>query len=141
MPYVARQDLIDRFGEQEILQLTDKVDPPAGAIDDTVLGRAIADADGVIDAHLVGRYALPLASVPKILVRYACDLTRYFLWEDSASEPVMRAYKAAMAFLEAIAKGTASLGLDAANQPVATDGGSVSFNESRRVFGGDREFG
>lgn len=141
MGYAVRQDMTDRFGEQELLQLTDKADPPAGAINDTVLNGALADADGVIDSHLVARYTLPLASVPKILKRYACDIARYFLWEDSASEPVVRAYKDAIKFLEAVAKGAASLGIDGANQPVATDGGSVSFNDSRREFGGEREFG
>lgn len=141
MPYAARQDLIDRFGETEIRQLTDKRDPPAGAIDDTVLDQALADADGVIDSFIASRYTLPLASAPKILKRYAADVARFFLWEDGASEVVRRAYEDALKFLKAVADGTVSLGLDSANEPVAPAAGGVSFNESRRVFGGEREYG
>ena len=139
--YAVRQDMIDRFGEPEIRQLTDRLDPPAGAIDDTVLNEALDDADGLVDSYLAGRYALPLASVPKILKRYACDIARAFLWKDSAGETVHRAYEDAVKFLRAVAAGTASLGLDASNQPVTVDAGGVSFNESRREFGGEREFG
>lgn len=139
--YAIRQDMIDRFGEPEILQLTDRLDPPVGAIDDTVLNEALDDADGMVDSYLAGRYALPLASVPKILKRYACDIARFFLWKDNAGETVRRAYEDAQKFLKAVASGSVSLGLDAANQPVAVDAGGVSFNESRREFGGEREFG
>lgn len=139
--YATRQDMIDRFGEPEIRQLTDRRDPPAGAIDDAVLTEALEDADGMLDSYLAGRYTLPLADVPKILKRYACDITRFFLWKDNAGDTVRRAYEDAEKFLKAVAAGTVSLGLDADNQPVAVDAGGVSFEESRRVFGGDREYG
>ncbi|MBZ0251558.1 MAG: DUF1320 domain-containing protein [Burkholderiales bacterium] len=139
--YATRQEMIDRFGEAEIRQLTDRRDPPAGAIDDTVLDGALADADGMVDSYLAGRYQLPLASVPKILKRYACDIARYFLWKDNAGDTVRRAYEDAEKFLKAVAAGTVALGLDASNQPVAVADGGVSFNESRRVFGGEREIG
>lgn len=139
--YAVRQDMIDRFGEPEIRQLTDRRDPPAGAIDDTVLAEALDDADGLVDSHLAGRYTLPLASVPKILKRYACDIARFFLWKDSAGESVRKAYEDAKSFLEQVAAGKASIGLDATNTPVAVSSGGVSFNDSRREFGGEREYG
>ncbi len=139
--YAVKQDMIDRFGNQEIVQLTDRAVPPAGTIDDTVLGKSLDDADGVIDSHLASRYPLPLASVPKILKRYACDIARYFLYEDSAGEAVRRAFEDALKFLRSVADGTVSLGLDGANQAVSQSAGSVSFNDSRREFGGEREFG
>lgn len=139
--YAARQDMIDRFGEAEIRQLTDRRDPPAGAIDDTVLTEALEDADGLIDSYLAGRYALPLADVPKILKRYACDIARFYLWKDNAGEIVRQAYQDAEKFLKDVAAGKAGIGLDASNQPVPVSSGGVSFGESRREFGGDREFG
>jgi phage gp36-like protein len=141
MPYAARQDLIDRFGEQEIIQLTDKANPPAGVIDQAVLDSVSADADGVIDSYIASRYTLPLAAAPKILVRYACDITRYFLYGDQPGEAQRRAYDDAIKFLRSVADGTVSLGLDSANQAVAPAAGAVSFNDSRRDFGGEREIG
>lgn len=145
MDYATKQDMIDRFGEPEIRQLTDKRNPPSGAIDDTVLQRAFDDAAGDIDAALNGRYALPLPSVPKVLVRSACNLARYYLYGDGAGDEVVRRYKDEQAFLLAVATGKASLGLDAAGASVAPSPGNVEFNKSRSVFGGDsngaREFG
>lgn len=138
MPYAVKQDLIDRFGEDELIQLTDRSASPV-AIDDTVLGKALSDADGVIDAHLAGRYTLPLASVPKLLVRYAADIARYFLYEDRAGESVRRAYEDALAFLKRVSEGKASLGLDASNAAVSPSSGGVEFNESRRDFA-DRRY-
>ncbi len=140
MPYAVRQDMIDRFGETEIIQLTDKADPPTGAIDDTVLNEALADADGVIDSYIGSRYTLPLGSVPRILQRYACDIARFFLNEDQAGETVRRAYDDALKFLKAVADGLVTLGLGEAAESAALSDG-VSFNESRKVFGGDREYG
>lgn len=141
MSYAVKQDMIDRFGQLEIQQLSDKATPPVGAINDVVLGKALDDADGAIDSYLAGRYTLPLASVPKIIKRYACDIARYFLWEDGASDVVRRGFDDAMKFLRQVASGDVSLGLDAANQAVAPAEGNVSFSEDRRVFGGDREYG
>ena len=43
MSYCTRQNLIDRFGEPELIQLTDLDN--LGVIDDTVLNQAISDAD------------------------------------------------------------------------------------------------
>lgn len=147
MSYAAKQDMIDRFGEEEIRQLTDKRNPPAGAIDDAVLARALEDADGDIDAAVSGRYALPLPSIPKVLVRVACNLARYYLYDDRAGEEVTRRYKDERAFLDAVAKGLNTLGVDATGADVKVASGGVEFNTdtTRRAFGtddeGSREFG
>lgn len=147
MIYATKQDMIDRFSQLEIQQLTDKSEPPAGAINDVVLNRALQDASGDIEAALNGRYALPLASVPPVLVRVCCNLTRYYLYEDGASEAVKRRFDDDKKFLDSIAKGTATLGLDGAGASVAPAAGGVEFNDSRRVFGATddqasrREFG
>ena len=139
MGYAVKQDMIDRFGETEIRQLTDKADPPTGAINDVVLGRALADADGYVDAALNGRYALPLVSIPKILVAAACNIARYQLYEDAAGEEVKRRFDDARKFLEAVSKGTMTLGVDGAGVSVPPAAGGVEFNDSRRAFGGDQD--
>jgi phage gp36-like protein len=143
--YATRQDLIDRFGEEEIRQLTDRALPAAGVINDTVVNRALADADGDINAAVRRRYTLPLATIPSELVRVACNLARYYLYDDRAGEEVTRRFQDEKKFLAAIADGSMTLGVDAAGDGAQAETGSAEFNESRRVFGGDacgrREFG
>ena len=52
--YCHEQDLIDRFGEIEIAQLTNR--SGVEVIDDSVLGRAQDDADAEFDGYLARRY-------------------------------------------------------------------------------------
>jgi len=106
MTYATQQDLVDRFGTTELVQLTD----PAGlAINTTTVARALADADAEIDTRISARYALPLASVPTVLVRVAADLARYFLWDARATEQVRNRYKDATALLDKIGRGDVSV--------------------------------
>ena len=65
--YATRQDMISRFGEEEIRLLTDR-DGSAGAIVDAVLDQVLADASAEIDGYIGGRYRLPLVTVPQILL-------------------------------------------------------------------------
>ena len=74
MSYFDRQDYVDRHGEQELIQLTDR--DGDGLEDTEVLDRAAADADAEINAYVGARYALPLPSTPELLKRVARDLVR-----------------------------------------------------------------
>ena len=103
MPYATLQDLVDRFGYEQLAQLSDR---DAGAvIDEVVVGRALADADAEIDGYLAALYALPLTAVPALLVRMACDLARYRLFGDRVTEQVRQLYTDAVRDLKAIAGG------------------------------------
>jgi phage gp36-like protein len=106
--YATVADLVRRYGEAEIQQLTDRLDPPAGAIDSAVAERALADADAEIDAYLAARYAVPMSPAPAVVGRLACDIARFRLWEDRASDEVRRRYEDARRMLEAIAAGRVS---------------------------------
>jgi phage gp36-like protein len=123
MPYAAQADLEARFGADELTQLTDRVG--AGVPDAGIVARALADADAEIDGYLASRYALPLATVPPVLNRIACDIARYRLWEDRASEEVRRRYEDARRTLESLAKGVMSLGLPEASAAPALAGLSL----------------
>ncbi|KQQ85847.1 hypothetical protein ASF65_04740 [Aureimonas sp. Leaf324] len=79
MSYASLQDLIDRFGDRELIQLTDRTNRPASVIDQTVVGRALADADALIDGYVGKVHALPLAAVPPALVKTAADIARFYL--------------------------------------------------------------
>lgn len=105
--YCTRADLIVRFGEAEILQLSDRTH--SGAIDDAVVAQAIADAAAEIDGYLASRYELPLAAVPTVLVLYACDIARYRLFEDGAYEQVVERYNTALRYLRDVAAGRVQL--------------------------------
>jgi len=113
MAYATLADLVSRHGEDELAQLTDRVG--AGVPDATIVERALTDADAEIDGYLASRYAMPLAIVPPVLARIACDIARYRLWADRASEEVRRRYEDARRVLESIARGQVSLGLPATN--------------------------
>ena len=112
MSYATRQGMIDRFGEDELIQLTDRATPPLGVIDDTVLDAALNDADAEINGYIQARYPLPLASTPLLLSRIARDIARYYLYDDAVTEAVENRYKEALKTLERIAKGVVHLGLD-----------------------------
>lgn len=133
MPYATTQDLIDRFGEEELLQLADR--DGDGVIDAAVVERAAADADAEIEGYLVGRYALPLESVPPVLSRIACDMARYHLYDDLATETVRTRYEDARRLLESIAAGKVQLGLPASAGAAPVSGSpEVDSDAPARVF-------
>ena len=131
MNYCTRQDMIDRFGEQELISLTDRND--TGDINDTVLDQAIADASAEIEGYLV-KYPLPLAVVPRVLVRANCDIARYFLYDDAVPEQVQTRYESIIRYLLEVSKGNINIGPDVSgNQPTSNDGAMVE--SGGRVFG------
>lgn len=122
MGYATKQNMIDRFDQAELIQLTDRGTPATGAIVDAVLNSALADADAEIDGYLVGSHALPLPSVPRNLVMLACDLARYKLYDDRATEHVRQRYDDAVKYLVRVGKGELALSLDAQDQPAPLNG-------------------
>lgn len=112
MAYATQADLVERFGEAELAQVADMIG--AGEADATVIARALADADAEIDAALIGRYALPLATVPVLLTRVACDLARESLYADHPTEEVTNRAKRVRELLKGIAQGMMRLDVAAA---------------------------
>ena len=135
MPYATQQDLIDRFGTAELVQLTDKVNRPASTIDATPIDRALGDAAALIDGYLAKLYRLPLGNVPPILVKVACDIARYYLHGKAAEkdDAVSRAYAEATKWLENVSKGLVTLEAEGVAAP-QTGGGSVKASAPGRVF-------
>lgn len=103
MTYASQTDLIDRFGEAELAQRTNRAD--GLTIDTVVLARALTDADAEIDGYLSTRYQLPLASTPILLVRLAADIARYRLYDDGVPDAVRQRYEDAVALLKRMASG------------------------------------
>lgn len=124
MSYAVAQDLIDRYGALELIQLADR--DGDGGWDADVVARALSDTDAEIDAALASRYPLPLATVPQLLVGLAADITRYRLYVEAAPERVKDAAANARKILGALASGAMSLGLPAASQPAPANMARVS---------------
>lgn len=133
MAYCTRQNLIDRYGEEELIQLTDRAN--IGQIDDAVLDQAIADAAAEIDGYLSARYTLPLGSVPAALTRVAADIARYDLYSSVAPEHVRQRYEDARRFLEQIAAGRVQLGAGGVEPPSTSS--LADIQSGGRVFGRD----
>lgn len=120
--YCTDDDMIARYGETELIQLTDR-DGTEGAIVDEVLETAIEDACSDIDGYLSdGGYTLPLASAPHVLTRHACVITRAYLYDDVRPKDVIDDYNRTIAWLEKIADGRLRL----PGQGSETETGSVA---------------
>nr|WP_086937491.1 phage protein Gp36 family protein [Thaumasiovibrio occultus] len=137
--YCTAHDLISRFGEDELIRLTDS---QYHAIDMPKVTQAIDDACATIDGYLGGRYSLPLASVPRILVRMASDMARYYLFDDNLDEhhQAAKRYRDAIAYLKEVGKGAVQLGLDDNQAPTLSNNESVVMSAGT-VFGRDNSKG
>lgn len=120
MSYCTPQDLIDAFGEVEIIELTDRATPRTNAVDMAVAQGACDRATAEVNAALAGRYALPLPTVPALLKYIGKDLARYHLWDSQPPDLVAKRYEAATAQLRELARGVLSLGADVDGATVAT---------------------
>lgn len=135
MAYATQQDLIDRFGAEELIQLTDRSNLPASIIDANVVAAALADAETLADSYLGKRYQLPLDPVPEVLTRTVAEIARYYLHgrRTDKDDPVTRDFLQALAWLKDAAKGLVVL--DAAGlTPDQSGGGEVQVEAPVRVF-------
>ncbi|ATG73678.1 hypothetical protein AN401_07245 [Zobellella denitrificans] len=131
MPYITLADLQERFSAEEILSLADD---GTGQIDQDVINRAAEDASGEIDGYVAaGGYTVPMLTVPRIIRAYACDIARYRMYDDAATEQVRKRYEDAIKFLRLLAEGKVKLGLD---EDDVTTAGSAQFTGKPGVMPG-----
>lgn len=136
--YCTKQDLINRYGSNELIQLTDRFDQ--GVIDDTVLDHAREAASAKIDGYLLsGGYTLPLQGTYHDL-RSACEsLTRRELYVDMPGDdtlPAARDAKAALQWLEKVADGSIRLGTGEDGDE-SEGGATVAVKTRAQVFTND----
>ena len=133
MPYATQNDLIARYGAQEVAGISDY--DATGEGDDAAVSTALADASVEMDAYIANSHALPLLKpYPSLLVRLCCELARYALYKDKASESVRTGREDAIALLRRIASGEAKLQLSPDTPIAETQGGSFAVSSSARVF-------
>lgn len=127
--------LLDGEPDDEI----DEDDIAAAARARARIEQAMTEADAVIDGYLGRRYTLPLAAPHAIISTWARAIVRYKLHGDrlsvETSDPVVRDYRDAIKFLEQIAAGKFSLGIE---DPTVQGEGEVRIEPGSKVFG--REF-
>lgn len=113
MTFATEQDLVTRYGQQEVLLLADRDGDQV--VDAGVLEAALADADAEIVSELAGQATIDPDAPPRNLVRIACQIARYRLYGANPPEAARNDYKDAIAFLRLVRDGKASLdGGDAA---------------------------
>jgi phage gp36-like protein len=140
MQYITPTDLAERPGARELAQVASAAhlamvpselmeatlrggDRSAWTADqvtaaDDALQRiedAVRQAESLIDGYLARRgYGLPLSPVPELVTGWARDIARYLLHKDRQgredNDPIVRAYRDALKFLELTATGKFSLG-------------------------------
>lgn len=139
MAYASVADMVARFGDLEVIQITDRNQD--GLIDDAVAQVALEDATAEIDAYL-GRFKRPFEDTPPVLVRLCCDIARYRLTAASGvliTEEIRNRYKIdVLDLLRALAKGDVQLGVNEAGEEVAADSDGIVFvNAKNRIFARD----
>ncbi len=125
--YCTPQDLIDRFGQNEVAQLAPSL---LGQVDTARVQRACDDAGDIVDGYLRPRYTLPLSVVPRLLVKLSAAIARHELHLGGDRQPtdqVLRDRDQAIAFLKDVASGKADLGIDASGAEPAEDTTAVRF--------------
>jgi phage gp36-like protein len=152
MPYVTPSGLITQFSAEEIAQRADRGIPrlvtaelltkAAAGLDITdysideqaavtqaleLIDSKLLDAESLVNGFLASRYAIPLATVPRLVVTTLCDVARYQLYDDLATDTIKDKYNDAIKLLQAIAAGKVNLGVDpAGNKPETSDVATVS---------------
>lgn len=112
---ITLQDLIDRYGERELIQLTNEQPRPDSVIDTTVIDRAISDAVGEVASYLrpaglVGVDALGNViythsdELPAELALKTCDIARYYLYDNGVIDIVQTRYDTATKWLDKVKK-------------------------------------
>lgn len=107
MPYATLSDLVARYGEQELLELTDR--ELIGQMNSPVVQAALDAADAAIDGYLAARYAVPVTPPPLLLRTLAEDLAWHRLHGKAEVASVRQAAEAALRVLRDLATGTAAL--------------------------------
>jgi phage gp36-like protein len=129
--YCTQQDIIDRYGESELIVAADN--DGDGEADENIVAKALEDASEEIDTFLAIRYTLPLNPAPAILKRLCVDMALYHMSMPPAiTEEKRKRYDDAIKLLTKISEGKVTLG---AQDPVeATSSGGAFFQANPTHF-------
>lgn len=109
MAYATKDDMIAERSEIEVIEVTDRADPPAGVIDDTVLQRALDSASALIDGYAQAVYKVPLDPVPPLVRDLCVTIAWYRLQRGRHTEEIRKNYEDALNSLQQISNGAIAL--------------------------------
>lgn len=136
VPYVNLQQLIDRYGQTLLVDLTDRGAVATGAIDETVVNRALADTDAMINARIALRYDLAsvAADVPELLVDIALCIAIWKLYRFEPPQKIKDDYTDAKLQLREIGDGTSRLPIEGGGEPQGTGETGARVTDRERPF-------
>ncbi|WP_040728227.1 gp436 family protein [Thiomicrorhabdus sp. Kp2] len=131
MNYATQIDIENRYGTDSLLVVADRNDDQV--VDAEVVTAALEDASAEIDSYVGVKYALPLATVPRVLSQLCVDIAFYKLSADAdmATEERRQRYDDAIGLLKRFSRGEVTLGLP---QPPQTNNGVAYIQSKPRRF-------
>lgn len=138
MSYASHEDMVLRFGETKLAQLTcrngghgapDEPDPDR-------IGAALGDASETIDGYAAGRYRVPLSPVPAPVRRWCADMAIYYLYAATGKVPedVRKAFEDALAGLKDMARGVIVFQCEGVTTEEVSASGDVVMAVPPRMF-------
>lgn len=126
MAYNTPGDIQKLLPEETLIQLTD--DDNTGTVRLGCVNEAIADADAEVDGYCGNVVQVPVTPPTRLVKKLALDIAIYYLFSRRENVPENRLamYKNAVKTLEAIAKGSISLGAPKGSEPPVTGGVMLS---------------
>jgi len=137
MTYATQDDLITRYGEQQLVELSDRGEELTGEIDAAIISDALISASALVDSYVGKRYRLPVSPVPLLLRNVCCTLAYFELHRGRYADETRVAYDDALRTLAQISNGT--MVLDVAGKEAASAGAQVATSQNKRQF--DRKQG
>ena len=143
MRYCSLPDLQLAIPPQTLVWLSND-DESATAMNAAVVEEAVRQAEELVDAHLRGRYNLPLggadAPVPSVIKDMTVNLARHWLYArrpegSELPDAVTRTYKSSLQMLEAIRDGKLTIG--APTEEAAPEPGEMKVRARPRRFNSD----
>lgn len=134
--YCSTDDIKDQIGGETLIQLTD--DEGLNEVHQGRVDRAISSAGAKINGYCGGRYQVPFpAPAPDVVQEIATVIAINYLYRRRVSEmpEVWKdAYRQAIRQLEAMEKGTFSLGVDTVSEAVSQSHASTNLDENSQTF-------
>lgn len=139
MAYIELQDLVDELGEEILVQLTD--DSDTGEINEVVVSKAIASAEGTFESYIRTRYSLPVPATQMVKSR-CLNLAIYELYrkratfDDGVFKVKKTAYDETISLLRDIQSGKAALDVPATEETIESpaSGDQILTNAGKSKF-------
>lgn len=139
MRYCSLADLQLAMPPQTLIWLSND-DETATTMNAAVVEEAVRQAEELVDAHLRGRYVLPLDPTPSVVKDVTVNLARHWLYArrpegSDLPDAVTRTYKSSLHMLEAIRNNKLTIG--APTGEAVAEPGEVKVHARPRRFSAD----